>query len=158
MLFKSKKKTEEKKELLYRKNIRINCRPDTQENVIRQVGQMLVDTGYVEQPYVEAMLEREKTVSTYMGSNLALPHGVEKAKREIKASGIAVMVFPDGTEWGEEMAKVVIGIAGVGDEHLEILSVIAEKMMDDDSAAILTSGNADENTIFRILTGKEQPV
>lgn len=157
MLFRAKKKTEEKKELLYRKNIRVNCVPDTQENVIRQVGQMLVDAGYVDQPYVEAMLEREKTVSTYMGSNLALPHGVEQAKKEIKASGIAVMVFPKGTAWGTEQAKVVIGIAGVGDEHLDILSTIAEKMMDDESAARLTSGTADEDTIYGILTGKEQP-
>lgn len=115
---------------------------------------MLVDAGYVDQPYVEAMLERERTFSTYMGSELALPHGVESAKRQIKASGIAVMVFPEGTLWGTEKVKMVIGIAGVGDEHLEILSVIADKMMDEAAAEALTSGTADEDTIYRILTGK----
>ena len=154
MLFKSKKKAE-KKELLYRENIRVNCKADTQENIIRQVGQMLVDAGYVDQPYVDAMVEREHSLSTYMGSGLALPHGVEQAKKQIKASGIAVMVFPEGTAWGNETAKVVIGIAGVGEEHLDILSVIADKMMDEAAAAKLTSGSADEDTIYRILTGKE---
>ena len=64
MLFKKKKKeTVEKKKLLYRENIRVGCQADSQENVIRQVGQMLVDTGYVDQPYVDAMVEREKTCS-----------------------------------------------------------------------------------------------
>lgn len=153
MFFKSKKKEAEKKELLYRENVKVNCKPDTQENVIRTVGQMLVDTGYVDQPYVEAMLEREKSFSTYMGNELALPHGVEAAKKDIKASGIAVMVFPEGTQWGEETAKIVIGIAGVGEEHLQILSVIADKMLAPEAAEQLIQGDAD--TVYKILAGKE---
>lgn len=153
MFFKSKKKEIEKKELLYRENVKVNCKPDTQENVIRTVGQMLVDTGYVDQPYVEAMLEREKSFSTYMGNELALPHGVEAAKKDIKASGIAVMVFPEGTQWGDETAKIVIGIAGVGEEHLQILSVIADKMLAPEAAEQLIQGDAD--TVYKILAGKE---
>ena len=79
MFFKKKKeeKAPEGKALLYRENIRVNCEAQPQEEVIRQVGQMLVDSGYVDQPYVEAMLEREKSFSTFMGNGLALPHGVE---------------------------------------------------------------------------------
>lgn len=154
MFFKTKKK-EEKKELLYRENIRVDCTPDSQENVIRQVGQMLVDSGYVDQPYVEAMIERERSLSTYMGSGLALPHGVEAAKKQIKSSGIAVMVFPEGTQWGNELVKLVIGIAGVGEEHLDILSIIADKMMDENAAEKLTNGTADADTVYRILSGKE---
>lgn len=152
MFFRSKKK-EEKKELLYRKNIQTRCVPAPQKEVIRQVGQMLVDSGYVEPPYVEAMLEREKTFSTFMGNGLALPHGVEEAKKDIKASGIAVMTFPEGTDWGGNTVKIVIGIAGVGDEHLQILSVIADKMMDADTSEKLAA--ADVDTIYSLLSGKE---
>ncbi|HBA63104.1 MAG TPA: hypothetical protein DCZ20_04530 [Lachnospiraceae bacterium] len=152
MFFKSKKK-EEKKKLLYRENIRVNCKPDTQEAVIRQVGEMLVNGGYVDTPYVEAMLEREKSFSTFMGNGLALPHGVEEAKKEIKASGIAVMTFPEGTDWGGNTVKVVIGIAGVGEEHLQILSVIADKMLDEAAAEQLAQGDVD--TVYQILAGEE---
>ena len=152
MFFKNKKKTTEKKELLYRENVKVGCKADTQENVIRQVGQMLVDSGYVEQPYVDAMLEREKSFSTYMGNDLALPHGVESAKKAIKASGIAVMVFPEGTAWGDETARIVVGIAGVGEEHLQILSVIADKMLEPGAADTLVNGDAD--TVYQILSGK----
>lgn len=152
MLFKSKEK-QEKMDLLYRENIRTNCKANTQENVIRQVGQMLVDAGYVDQPYVEAMLKREETCSTFMGNGLALPHGVEEAKKDIKASGIAIMTFPDGTDWNGNETKVVIGIAGVGEEHLQILSIIAEKMLDPEAAETLASG--DVETVYHILGGKE---
>ena len=152
MFFKNKKKTTEKKELLYRENVKVGCKADTQENVIRQVGQMLVDSGYVDQPYVDAMLEREKSFSTYMGNDLALPHGVESAKKAIKASGIAVMVFPEGTPWGDETARIVVGIAGVGEDHLQILSVIADKMLEPGAADTLVNGDAD--TVYQILSGK----
>ena len=147
MFFKSKKK-----ELLLRENIRVNCKADTQEQVIRQVGQMLVDSGYVKQSYVDGMVEREKTFSTFMGNGLALPHGVEAAKKEIKSSGIAVLTFPEGTDWDGNKVNVVIGIAGVGEEHLDILSVIADKMMDETAAEKLATG--DEDTVYEILGGK----
>lgn len=147
MFFKSKKK-----ELLLRENIRVNCKADTQEQVIRQVGQMLVDSGYVKQSYVDGMVEREKTFSTFMGNGLALPHGVEAAKKEIKSSGIAVMTFPEGTDWDGNKVNVVIGIAGVGEEHLDILSVIAGKMMDETAAEKLATGDVD--TVYEILGGK----
>lgn len=147
MFFKSKKE-----ELLLRENIRVNCKADTQEQVIRQVGQMLVDSGYVKQSYVDGMVEREKTFSTFMGNGLALPHGVEAAKKEIKSSGIAVMTFPEGTDWDGNKVNVVIGIAGVGEEHLDILSVIADKMMDETAAEKLATGDVD--TVYEILGGK----
>ena len=135
MFFKSKKK-----ELLLRENIRVNCKADTQEQVIRQVGQMLVDSGYVKQSYVDGMVEREKTFSTFMGNGLALPHGVEAAKKEIKSSGIAVLTFPEGTELDGNK------------EHLDILSVIADKMMDETAAEKLATGDVD--TVYEILGGK----
>ena len=88
-----------------------------------------------------------------MGNGLALPHGVEEAKKEIKASGIAVMTFPDGVDWDGNQVHVVIGIAGVGEEHLEILSVIADKMLDEAAARCLAEG--DVNTVYQILAGEE---
>ena len=114
---------------------------------------MLVDSGYVDAPYIEGMIEREKSFSTYMGSGLSLPHGVEAVKKTIKASGIAVMTFPEGIDWDGNTAKVVIGIAGVGEEHLNILGIIAEKMLDETAAEQVANGDVD--TVYKILTGKE---
>ena len=152
MLFSKKAKKEEKKTaLLYPENVKVGCKADTKENVIRQVGQMLVDSGYVNPSYVDAMVKRAETFSTYMGNELALPHGVEEAKKEIKASGIAVMIFPEGTDWGGETVKVVIGIAGVGEEHLQILSVIAEQALEEGKMERIINGSAQE--VYEILKG-----
>lgn len=152
MLFSKKAKKEEKKlALLYPENVKVGCKADTKENVIRQVGQMLVDSGYVNPSYVDAMVKREESFSTYMGNELALPHGVEEAKKEIKASGIAVMIFPEGTDWGGETIKVVVGIAGVGEEHLQILSVIAEQALEEGNMERIINGSAQE--VYEILKG-----
>ena len=62
------------------------------------------------------------------------------------------MVFPEGTPWGDETARIVVGIAGVGEEHLQILSVIADKMLEPGAADTLVNGDAD--TVYQILSGK----
>lgn len=147
MLFKKKK--DKKLELLYRENVVVNENASSKEEVIRQAGQLLVDKGYVNQSYVDAMIKREETCSTFMGNGLALPHGVEEAKKEVLSSGISVVSVPNGIDWGGEEVKIVIGIAGVGDDHLEILGKIADKMLSPEQAEELLSGNAD--TIYKLL-------
>lgn len=148
-----KKREVEKPELLQLENIRLDCEPGTKDEVIRAVGQMLCDSGYVDQAYVEAMLKRELSFATNIGNGIALPHGVEEAKKEIRRSGIAVMVFPEGTDWGGEQVKLVIGIAGAGEDHLEILATIAEHFSDPADVERITSCTREE--IYQTFTGKE---
>ena len=145
-------KEEEKKELLEMKNIRLDCKSKGKDEVIREVGQMLCDSGYVDEGYIEGMLKRELTFATNIGNGIALPHGVEEAKKEIRRSGIAVMIFPEGTDWGGELVKLVIGIAGAGDEHLEILSTIAECLSNPADVERLVSCTKEE--IYDTFTGK----
>lgn len=150
---KSKQEKQENKELLQRKNIIVKCDPLTKEDAIKKAGQLLADSGYVDQEYVAAMLEREKTFSTFMGNGLALPHGVEAAKKQVKASGISVLTFKEPIDWDGNPVQTVIGIAGVGDEHLEILSMVAEAMLDEEICENFASYDTDH--IYHILTGKE---
>nr|WP_178036536.1 PTS sugar transporter subunit IIA [uncultured Mediterraneibacter sp.] len=150
---KSKQEKQENKELLQRKNIIVKCDPLTKEDAIKKAGQLLADSGYVDQEYVAAMLEREKTFSTFMGNGLALPHGVEAAKKQVKASGISVVTFKEPIDWDGNPVQTVIGIAGVGDEHLEILSMVAEAMLDEEICENFASYDTDH--IYHILTGKE---
>lgn len=142
----------EKPQLLEMKNILLDCRAKSKEEVIREMGKILCDSGYINESYAEAMLKRELSFPTNIGNGIALPHGVEEAKKDIKHSGIAVMVFPEGTNWGSEDVKLVIGIAGVGEDHLEILSIIAERMSDPDAVEKVISGSKEE--IYRTFTEK----
>src|SRR3712207_882053 len=116
---------------LLEKNIFLGLEGSSKEDAIRLAGRKLVEAGCVEEAYIEAMLEREKVMTTYMGMGLAIPHGVNEAKKDIKESGIVILQYPEGVDFDGEKAYLVVGIAGKGDEHLEILSNIAVALDDD---------------------------
>ncbi len=118
--------------LLLRKNIIIGLAPESKEEAIRRAGRLLADSGYVEPSYADAMIDRENLATTYMGMGLAIPHGTSEAKEKVLKSGICVLQYPEGVDFGEEKARFVIGIAGVGDAHLEILSKLAETLEDEE--------------------------
>lgn len=122
------KKEEEKPQVLVREGIKTGLPSVDKESAIRAAGQLLVELGCVNEDYIDGMLEREKLVSTYMGMGIAIPHGTSRVKDEVKKSGIVVLQYPDGVDFGEEKAYLVFGIAGVGDSHLELLAKIAETL------------------------------
>jgi mannitol PTS system EIIA component len=137
-------------ELLQKKNIVLNCKAKAKEDVIREMGGLLCSSGYVEESYIEAMLLRENTFSTNIGNGIAIPHGVEEAKKNIKNSGIGIMVFPEGTQWNEDIVKIVIGIAGIGDEHLDILANIADKLSTEKAVEEVVGSTVNE--IYTLFT------
>lgn len=106
--------------------VRLNVKVSDKFEAIRIAGQLLVDAGHVPAEYVDKMIERERSLSTYMGGGLAIPHGTNEAKSLIRSTGLSVVVVPEGVDFGEgERANLIIGIAAAGDEHLEILTNVA---------------------------------
>ncbi|MBK8460708.1 MAG: PTS mannitol transporter subunit IICBA [Micropruina sp.] len=112
------------------------------DGAITEAGQLLVASGTVDQAYVASMHEREKSVSTYMGNLLAIPHGTNEAKSLIRSSAISVVRYPNGIDWNGNPVKFVIGIAGAGNEHLELLGKIAEVFLDEDQIAGLEAASS----------------
>lgn len=119
--------------------VRIHAGSSTQQEALQEATDILVSVGAVTPAYVDAMRQREETVSTYMGNGLAIPHGTNDTKDAILASGLSVVRYDGGVDWAGEPATFVIGIAGRGDEHLEILSQIAILFSDDDDVAKLNA-------------------
>lgn len=154
MFFKRKGEEAVKMPMLQKKNILINCKSKPKNDVIREIGTLLYESGYADQDYTLAMIKREESFSTNIGNGIAIPHGVEESKKTIKKSGIAVMVFPEGTPWGEDKVNVVIGIAGVGEEHLDILANVAEKLSVPEAVQELLVSDID--TIYNLFVGKER--
>ncbi len=122
----------------------------TRENAIREAGRILVDTGAVLPGYVESMLAREATVSTFMGNGLAIPHGTNEAKDEIVRSALSFIRYPTPIDWGGDEVRFVVGIAGLNNEHLDILSKIAILFSEDDDVQSLVEA-ADADELFPIL-------
>ena len=113
----------------------------SKEEAIRAAGRLLVEQGCVDEAYIDAMLEREKLVTTYMGMGIAIPHGTTEQKARVKKSGIVMLQYPDGVDFGEEKAQLVFGIAGVGDEHLDLLSNICTALEDEEGLNKLKTTN-----------------
>ena len=131
--------------VLEKKNIILNCEPTEKEAVIRRIGEILSSQGYTDEAYTQAMLDKEGVFNTAIGNSIAIPHGIEAAKKDIKKTGLVLMTFPQGQDWGaDEPVKVVIGIAAVGDEHLDVLSKIAETLSDEAQVDELMKMNEDQ--------------
>lgn len=145
------KKAKEKPEMLMRENILLNLPSEDHEAVIQRCGQMLVDSGYAGARYIEGMIARDRSFSTAIGNHIAIPHGENAYKPEIKATGLVVLTYPDGVEWNGDQVKLVIGMAALGDEHLEILGHIVEiASSGEDVDALVARADADE--IHRAFT------
>jgi PTS system mannitol-specific IIA component len=131
--------------------VRIHAGSATQDQALQEATDILISAGAVTPAYVDAMRQREETVSTYMGNGLAIPHGTNETKDAILASALSVVRYDGGVDWAGEPATFVIGIAGRGDEHLEILSQIAILFSDDDDVAALNAARTPEE-LFTLLS------
>ncbi len=117
----------------------------TKDDAIREAGGILVDAGAVSPAYVDAMFEREKSVSTYMGNYLAIPHGTNEAKDAIKASALSVVRYDPPIDWDGNEVRFAVGIAGVNNGHLEILGKIAVIFSDmDEVDKMIAAGSAED--------------
>ncbi len=135
-------------EILTPETIELKASLGSQEEAIRRAGQLLVENGNVDDRYVDSMFEREKSVSTYMGNGVAIPHGTNDSKQWVSRSGLSIITVPDGVEYGDgEVAKLVIGIAGKGDEHLEILSKIALVVSEEENVERIVNAETKEELL-----------
>lgn len=127
---------------LTEKDIFLGLTAQNKEEAIRFAGQKLVDNGYVKPVYIEAMLERERLTSTYLGESIAVPHGTIEAKESVINTGIVFCQYPAGVEFGEEAddkAKIVIGIAARNNEHLDVIAKLTNALDDPNIIAKLSS-------------------
>ena len=122
----------------------------SKNDAIREAGQMLVDVGAVTPDYIDSMFERERSVSTYMGNYLAIPHGTNDAKESIKRSALTVIRYPEAIDWDGNEVLFALGIAGYQGGHMDILSRVAIVFSDTDEVdKLLAAGSAEE--IYDIL-------
>lgn len=138
-------------EVLDTDNILLNLPSEDRFEAVMRVGRKLVENGYVEEPYIEGMIKREKDISTYIGNGVAIPHGVSEYVKYIKQSGIVIAQYPNGIDFGAGRAYLVIGIAGKGEEHMDILSKIAIVCSDIENVNKLISAKTAEEIVDLIM-------
>ncbi|ALA54205.1 PTS sugar transporter subunit IIA [Shouchella clausii] len=133
--------------ILKAENIKIGASVGSKEEAIKLAGQVLADQGYVNEQYIDKMFAREELTSTYMGNLLAIPHGTEDAREDVTQSGLSILLLDHEIDWNGNPVQLVIGIAGKGDEHLEILSKIAIACSEEDNVRALLQVKTAEDVL-----------
>ena len=132
-------------ELLARESIELDVRAESRDEAITRAGRLLVAAGAVEASYVEAMHEREQSVSTFMGNGLALPHGTNEAKVAVGRTALSFVRYAETVDWKGKQVRFVVAVAAIGDDHLKLLGRIAEVFLDETQVARLEqASSADE--------------
>lgn len=138
-------------------NVFLNQHATDKEQAIRFAGEQLVKGGYVEPEYVEAMLEREKLTSTYLGESIAVPHGTIEAKDRVLKTGVVFCQYPEGVRFGDEedeVARLVIGIAARNNEHIQVITSLTNAL-DDDAVIERLAHTQDVQEVLDVLSGKK---
>ena len=118
------------------------------------MGKRMVESGYVEESYIQGMLDREASFSVAIGSHVAIPHGTEESRKAIKKTGLIVMTYPEGIQWGDELVRLVVGIASTGEDHLGILGKIVEVAeTEEDTDKLVDDATVDQ--LYKLLNGLE---
>ena len=139
-------------EVLRGEGIRLGLAAVDKWAAIRQAGVLLDELGAVEPGYAETMLERERSMSTYIGEGVAIPHGTDAGRALVRRTTLGVLQFPAGVDWGGERVTLCVAIAAKGDEHVTVLSALAQILMDPAQAERLRT-SSDVALVHRLLAG-----
>lgn len=135
--------------------VRLGLAADDKADALRQCGVVLVEIGAAGPEYADAILERERSVSTYMGEGFAIPHGTDASREFINRAALAFLQFPDGVDWNGKECFVCIAIASKSDEHIGLLQSLAMVLSDSDSAKRLRE-TTDVNEVLELLTAQDE--
>jgi len=142
-------------EILSKRTIRLNAQATDMIDAIKQAGELLVQAGYVAQEYIEGMLARESTTSTYLDNGVAIPHGQFEDRSFIYHTGVSVVQLPAGVEWSDDkVAHLVVGIAATTDDHIGVLANLAE-VFEDPEASKQLACTTDPMVIIERLNRKQ---
>jgi phosphocarrier protein FPr len=141
--------------ILAKDRISLRASATDKADAIRKAGELLVTSGCVLPEYIDGMLTREQSMSTSLGNGVAIPHGVYENRDHILRTGISVLQLTDGVEWEEgEKVFMVIGIAATSDEHVGVLSNLADVIDNEETLAELLRTN-DPDIVVKYLGEKE---
>jgi len=142
-------------ELLAEQSINLTAEAKDRDDAIRQAGNALLSAGAIDASYIDAMLERENSVSTFVGEGVAIPHGTLAGKDAVKNDALVLLRFPDGVDWDGNDVKVAIGIAAKGNGHIALLSQLATVLLEPEKAEALRNATTKEQ-VYELLASEDE--
>ena len=142
-------------ELLAVASIDLEATATSRDDAIRQAGAGLLAVGAIDEAYVDAMIDRENSVSTFMGEGVAIPHGTLAAKDSVMSDALSLVRFPDGVDWDGNDVRLAFGIAAKGNGHIALLSQLATVLMDPEKAEALRAATTTEQ-VYALLESDDE--
>ncbi len=141
------------KSVLIKESILTNKEFSENKEATVAAGNLLFENGYVQKEYIQSMLEKLDTQSfaTYIGNGVAIPHGMSEGSKYVIDTGISVIQVPEGVDWNEEKAYIIVGIAANSDDHMNVLASLADAIEDIEDAKKLWKETSVDK-IFNLLS------
>ena len=141
------------KSVLIKESILTNKEFSDNKEATIAAGNLLLENGYIQKEYIQSMLEKLDTQSfaTYIGNGVAIPHGMSEGSKYVIDTGISVIQVPEGVDWNEEKAYIIVGIAANSDDHMNVLASLADAIEDIEDAKKLWKETSVDK-IFNLLS------
>ena len=141
------------KSVLIKESILTNKEFSDNKEATVAAGNLLLKNVYVQKEYIQSMLEKLDTQSfaTYIGNGVAIPHGMSEGSKYVIDTGISVIQVPEGVDWNEEKAYIIVGIAANSDDHMNVLASLADAIEDIEDAKKLWKETSVDK-IFNLLS------
>lgn len=123
-------------DLLSEDNVSFHYPAETWEDVIRHGGQLMVDAGFTEPTYTEAMIDVVRDMGPYivLAPGLAMPHA--RPEMEAKQVGTALVTLEKPIDFGspenDPVSVAVFLCAPNKEEHIQLLTDIATLFEDEE--------------------------
>ncbi|MDM4763095.1 PTS sugar transporter subunit IIA [Galbitalea sp. SE-J8] len=141
-------------DLLAESSIQLDAHASSKEDAVEQAGAALLAAGAIDASYIDAMLQREASVSTFVGEGVAIPHGTLAGKEAVKRDALVLLRFPDGVDWDGNEVKIAIGIAAKGNGHIALLSQLASILLEPEKAAALREATTTQ-AVYELLASED---
>lgn len=123
-------------DLLSEDNVSFRYPAETWEDVIRHGGQLMVDAGFTEPTYTEAMIDVVRDMGPYivLAPGLAMPHA--RPEMGAKQVGAALVTLEKPIDFGspenDPVSVAIFLCAPNKDEHIQLLTDIATLFEDEE--------------------------
>ena len=123
---------------------------------LQLLADKLVADGLVAEGYLNGLQAREAQGSTFLGQGIAIPHGTPETRDLVHATGVRLLQFPQGVDWGDgQIVYLAIGIAAKSDEHLRLLQLLTRALGETDLGEALRRASSAE-ALLKLLQGAPQ--
>ncbi|MGM9890707.1 MAG: BglG family transcription antiterminator [Floccifex porci] len=123
----------------------IDITAENEEELIRMVCKELVKNGYVDDTFVDSVLQREKISSTSFYNGFALPHAINHSAIE---SCISIVLLKEAMQWHDYSVRLVILLA-IEDVDRDLLRIFFDWL-----SSIVSDSNK-LNDLLNVKTHKE---